>query len=181
MTATYDPESELFYCSGAGTSGYGAYKVLSNHQIELDSDPLIITPFGGPGAITYNNNELKAPASDSGARYLIRLTRFTFTGSWTNVTFNGLAIRGTLVIKGGAISGFTNSDLEVINNSGSVQTGWVFNTVSPTIADRASTHVIATPPAQTNGTFKIRLKARSISRGTETNNCLLYTSPSPRD
>ena len=50
------------------------------------------------------------------------------------------------------------------------QSGWVFNTVASTIADRASTHAIATPPAQTNGTFKVRLRALTISRGTGTNN-----------
>ena len=173
VTATYDPETNNFYCTAGGGGGYAVYSIKSDYQIELDTDPLFTNPpnFTSPSAITYYNNELRVGSRIGTTRYYFRLTRFTFTGSWTNVTFTGSAIRGTLVIKGGAISEFNKTDLEVIDaTSGLRQSGWVFNTVASTIADRSSASIIATPPANTNGTFKIRLKALTISRGTGTNN-----------
>ena len=92
------------------------------------------------------------------------------TGRWTGVA-GGSSLNATLNIAASNITGLTTDDIQILNASDVVQSGWTIAIGSSTIAKDATTSITATPPANTNASFKIRLKATSLmSGGSFTNN-----------
>ena len=92
------------------------------------------------------------------------------SATWQKVT-GGENLQGELVFSGSGITGLTNTDIEILNDSDAIQSGWVI-IVSASSADTNNPiTVTATPPASTNGSFKFRLKRRSVrgERATEDN------------
>ena len=104
------------------------------------------------------NFKLRLSGVTSGERYIN-----TFL-VWNPVT-GGSTLNGRLTFHGAAVSGISTSDFEVINESGTIQSDWDITSVS-TSSVSAGQHVdvVATPPDNIFGDFRIRLKANSVTR-----------------
>lgn len=94
------------------------------------------------------------------------------SGSWSNVV-GGQDLSGTLNITGDSVSGIEIGDFAVLDNSDAVATGWTISLPSSfngSLIDGQNIRVTATPPANTNASFKLRLNALSINSGSGTAN-----------
>lgn len=81
--------------------------------------------------------------------------------SVSSIVDGGNAIRSFLTFQRSNITGLSGSDIEVLNDSNAVQSGWTV--VTPAVAAPGiSVPITATAPADTHGMFKLRLKADSI-------------------
>ena len=67
------------------------------------------------------------------------------------------------------VAGIAAADFEVINASGTDQS-WIFDTPSTTATAGTAITIRATVPANTNGTFRLRLKATSVMSGGSSSN-----------
>ena len=86
------------------------------------------------------------------------------TATWSDASFSH-ALNAKLTAKltfNSAITGLTTSDIEIINASNQVQSGWVLDSVPSTVAANTGITVDALPPQHTNGNFRFRLKANSV-------------------
>ena len=97
------------------------------------------------------------------------------TASWSSVSFTSGKLQGTITFSGASIVGLETSDFEVLSGS-TVQTGWTISlpsgiTASSTRTSGTGTIIKAAPPTNTNGSYKLRLKATSVrSDGSSSNN-----------
>ena len=94
------------------------------------------------------------------------------TAAWSSVSFTNGKLQGTMTFSGADITDIATTDFEVINASGTVQTGWNFDSLdSSTATAGTGFSVKAAAPANANGTFRLRLKATSVrSDGVTINN-----------
>ena len=112
------------------------------------------------------------------------------TATWKTIS-GGEALKGTITFHNAIVTGIQNTDFEILNSSNVVQqdargnSTWEISVSSSFAFPETTTRdsdvvptgrgtvitVDANPPASTNGSFKIRLKARSVmSDGVSTNN-----------
>ena len=89
------------------------------------------------------------------------------TATWSNIN-GGLTLSGTCTFTGAAITGISRTDFEVLDSSDDVQSNWCIRVSLSSVADGGAITVTATPPANTNGSFKLRLKADSVNSGGST-------------
>ena len=87
------------------------------------------------------------------------------TALWSSISYTGGQLEGTLLFTGANIDGIVSENFEVLNISNITQTGWNITVPGATATDGTSIIITATPPANTNGSFKLRLKANSVSSG----------------
>ena len=104
------------------------------------------------------------------------VTHHVATAGWTGVTFTGGKLQGTLTFRNpsGVTAQITNieqTDFAVVNSSGTVQSGWMFDTPSSTATSGTGITIAATPPANQNAQYALRLNATSVrSDGSNANN-----------
>ena len=84
------------------------------------------------------------------------------TVAWSGVT-GGETLTATLTFSDANVTNFNHQDLEIINSSGTVQGAWTITESAPNeiIAD-TNISVTATPPDETLGSFRIRIKPLSV-------------------
>ena len=87
------------------------------------------------------------------------------TISWSNERFFNGKIEATLNVSGANITGLADSDFDILNDSDVVQSGWTFDTIQSSVNDGNNTIIRATPPANTNASFKIRLNQTKVRSG----------------
>lgn len=98
----------------------------------------------------------------------IALSSTVITAAWSDVSFTGGKLTGTLTFSGSDASGIAASDFAVIDDKNAVATGWTFDTPSTSTIEGAGITISATPPANTNGDFSLRLNATSVRGGSST-------------
>ena len=96
------------------------------------------------------------------------------TAAWSGVSYTGGKLTGTMTFSGADVTNIETSDFEVVDNSSTpvVQTGWTFDALSSSSATAGTGFTVsATPPANRNNSFKLRLKATNVrSGGSSTDN-----------
>ena len=110
-------------------------------------------PFGTPTsiAVTVNNISVAPPPAPA-------------TASWSNVR-GGRQITGVLTFTGASVAGIDSSDFQIFNDSNILQTGWSFRTLRSSVTNGGNTTITATPPNDITGSYKIRLRLRSVRSG----------------
>ena len=86
------------------------------------------------------------------------------TISWISVN-GGTTLVGTLQATNAAISGLSAGAFNVINNSGQIQSGWLFDVPTTSLASGGSMTITCTPPDGTNNEFALQLRRRSVRSG----------------
>ena len=103
-------------------------------------------------------------------------TRTIASAAWSSVSYTSGKLQGTITFSGATITGLETGDFEILDSSDAVQTGWTFElptgiTDSSSITSGTGTLIRATPPANRNASYKLRLKATSVmSDGSTTDN-----------
>ena len=83
---------------------------------------------------------------------------------WSNIV-GGRTLRGRLTFYDARVTGITESDFEVVTSTGASTTGWDITSVSSSSADAGDhVNVIASPPEDAAGDFRLQIKSRSIRR-----------------
>ena len=112
-----------------------------------------LTDNAPPSAITSNSIQVNSTAH----------IQWGITETSNTITISAQAQRNF-------VTGVEYTDFEILNSNDQVQTGWTFTGItSSRINAGATTTITATPPANTNGVFKVRLKADSFLSGGQTN------------
>lgn len=113
-----------------------------------------------------------APASTVTSSYVIvdNRPKVIATASWSNVR-GGTTLRGQITFAGAAVGGIETSDFEVLDLHNRTVSGWSIYINRNIVFSGTPITVIASPPANTNQSFRLRLKSRSVmSGGSRTNN-----------
>ena len=119
----------------------------------------------GERATTANS---PSSAVDTNAVTIDNRDPFVATAAWSAVSYcrTSNKLQGTLTFSGidsdASVTGISASDFEVRSDPDGSTTGWTFDTPSATAANGTGITIRVTPPANTNASFKIRLKATSV-------------------
>ena len=174
ITAT----SNKIYClarvgTGADTTVSIRVTDLSYNRITADDTNLVFDRLDG---FLCNNENTIYLIDPHRTIYPFTIPQVIATAAWSSVSYTNNKLEGTITFSGASITGLETGDFEVLNASDAVQTGWTIElptgiTASSTITSGTGTVIKATPPTNTNGSFKIRLKATSVrSDGGSTDN-----------
>ena len=110
-----------------------------------------------------------SPASAVTSSYIAIDTRpaVAATVTWGAASFTNGKLRSTITFSS-SVTGIATSDFEVVNNASppAPQSGWTFDAVT---ASGTSQAIAASPPAETFGTFALRIKASSTRSARATN------------
>ena len=155
---------------------------MSMSDMTATYDVTVINPSGSSGTYTVH---LRASAVDGGTTYKSGPSaQYTSTdvhydttpvvsgAAWTNVSFCTTSgkLQGTMTFSNADVEGISASDFEVINNAGDDQR-WVFDPTSSSATAGTGILIQATAPANTNGDFRLKLKANHVrSGGSSTSN-----------
>ena len=86
------------------------------------------------------------------------------TASWSNLS-GGITLSGRITFRNTSVTGITNTDFSVLSSNNRIQTGWSISVGTSSLSVNQYTTVTATPPANTNGSFKLQLNATSVRSG----------------
>ena len=86
------------------------------------------------------------------------------TASWTEES-GGDSFTGKLTFNGADVTNIGQADFEVYTTTGTRQYGWGILVEATSLSDGESITVAAVPPANTRGSFKVRLKQLSVRSG----------------
>ena len=84
------------------------------------------------------------------------------TAAWSSVSFTSAKLQGTITFSIRNVDDIYTSSFEVLNSSGTAQTGWTITRSSNSANIGVGIIVKATPPTNTNASFKLRLKSESV-------------------
>ena len=113
----------------------------------------------------FETNQPSAETSTDGAVVPASLVA---TAAWSNVSFTGGKLQGTITFSGHNVTNIATSDFVVLDASddSEVSPAWTFDNLSSSTVNAGGTLIVrATAPANTNGSFKLRLKEESVRSG----------------
>ena len=87
------------------------------------------------------------------------------TAAWGSPTYSDGDLQAALTFSGANITGLSASDFQVLTSTNAATSGWTVQTPPATLNAGVQTTILATPPANTNGTFKIQVNASSVMSG----------------
>ena len=155
-------------------TGWG---ISTNPSDFSNSNSVIVTvtePSGGASAGSYTVRLRHRTGSFISQAFNVLGPPVVLTAAWSNVSYTGGLLQGTLTFTGGPANEITASDfeiLEVVDGSDVLQnTGWVISTSASVVQPGVGVTISANPVNNTTGSFKIRLKARSVKGGGSANN-----------
>ena len=86
------------------------------------------------------------------------------TAIWSNL-YGGRTLRGRITFYDESVSGITESDFEIVTSAGESTTGWdILSVSSSAVSAGQYVDVVASPPTNTTGDFRLQLKVNSIRR-----------------
>ena len=152
--------------NGQNASTVRSYDHSGNRQ--TTEETTFSNGFGQSEAATFNSKNIyiAVPNPDftvGGSKiYNYVLPSKVATAAWSSVSYTSGKLQGTLTFSVADVTNIEATDFEIVNASGTVQTGWTFDTPSSTATAGTGITIAATPPSGLNSSFKIRLKATSV-------------------
>ena len=91
------------------------------------------------------------------------------TAAWSNMV-GGRTITGRLTFTGARVSGIEAADIQVLNASNQVQSGWNINVSRSSVTNGGYADIRAVAPANLKRSYKLRITASSTRSGDSTRN-----------
>ena len=116
------------------------------------------------GGSTTDNAPASAVTSDAEDVDNTETIATVATAAWSNIT-GGTTLSGRITFSGAGVTNIGTGDFSVLSSSDVVQTGWSISVSPNSVSAGNYVTVSATPPANTNARFKLRLDEESVRSG----------------
>ena len=106
-----------------------------------------------------------APANNVDSNFqVINNTGSLATIIWSSIN-GGPTLVGTLSITNSVVDGIGENDFRVLNRSGQLQSGWLFEVDNESVQPGGTVTVTVTPPDRTQNWFALQLRKQSVRSG----------------